>query len=88
MNHRPRRLDVATDLIRCIYASLSEDGFESENLSTFFSQALKKLNLVKKTLDPQTFKFVKERIDKSKDKNLPAKKRREELLSAAISLQN
>ncbi|MCG2685894.1 hypothetical protein L6258_00820 [Candidatus Parcubacteria bacterium] len=44
MIRQPTPLDVATDLKRCVHASLSEKGFESQNFKTFLNHGLTTLN--------------------------------------------
>ncbi|GEM_PF-5386475 len=80
--YKPTKLDAATDLRRSIYASFSKKKFDDPNFKTFFNHALEILKKIK------VDKTVLQRIQKSQDKNLEDEKRREDLLTASILLQN
>lgn len=82
MSHTPTNLDVASDLRRSIYASFSKSKFEDVNFRTFFNHALEILK--KMNVD----RVVLKRIQKSQDESLEDNKRREDLLTASILLQN
>ncbi len=80
--HKPTKLDAITDLRRCIYASFSKDKFDDANYKIFFKHAIKILQNI------SVSKKILLRVEKSKDKNLGDDKRREDLLTASILLQN
>lgn len=88
MTYQPTVLDAASDLRRCIYASYSPEGFNDSNFVTFFSHAQMIIKKVANDLDDQVIKTVNERMDKTQDKEQPLSKRREDLLTSAILLQN
>ena len=82
MTYQPTKLDVVTDLRRCIYASYSEKKFSDPNFKTFFDHAMKILK--NKKIDNEIIK----RLKKSQNEKLDENKRREDLLTASILLQN
>ena len=80
--YKPTNLDAATDLRRCIYASFSKQKFEDPVFKDFFSHAKEILKKQKVS------NVILERLKKSQNKNLDDNKRREDLLTASIFLQN
>ena len=79
MNHVPNRLDVITDLKRCISASFGKDGFDDSNFQTFLLNAENNLQNIKLTNNVKD--LVEERLRKFKEKSSPPEKRREDLLT-------
>lgn len=77
-SHKPTRLDVITDLKRCIYASFSKDGFDDSNFKAFFERA--EVNLKKINLSENTYSQIISRLDKAKDPKQSTEKRREDIL--------
>ena len=83
MNHIPNKLDIKTDLRRSVMASFSQKRFNDKNFITFFNNALKNLDLLKKKIGESKYNEIKERANKSKDIQNSIEKRREDLLTAA-----
>lgn len=88
MTYKPTVLDAASDLRRCIYASYTPEGFNDPNFVTFFQHAQKVLLESGNILDKRLTKIVNGRLRKAQDESNPLSKRREDLLVAAILLQN
>ena len=86
MTHLPNKFDVITDLRRSLYASYSDSLFEDENVKVFLENAEKNLEIIKGELKEDTFKLVKKRLEKAKNKIYPIEKRREDLLTASCLL--
>ncbi|OGK37528.1 MAG: hypothetical protein A2784_01815 [Candidatus Chisholmbacteria bacterium RIFCSPHIGHO2_01_FULL_48_12] len=84
MSHIANELDIKTDLIRCVMASLSPQVFEDKNFKVFFGHALKNLNLIREKMGESKFGEVMLRIKKASDGQNPINKRREDLLTAAV----
>ena len=82
MTHQPTKLDAASDLRRCIYASFSKQKFEDPVFIKFFNHMRDILR--KQKVDKAVF----ERLEKAQGENLDDNKRREDLLTASIFLQN
>lgn len=82
MTYEPTFKDAASDLNRCIYASLSPLKFSDPVFIEFFNQIT--IILKNKEINCEVLK----RINKSQDKNMDHDKRREDLLMASIFLQN
>ncbi len=80
--YKPTKLDAVTDLRRCIYASFSKQKFEDPVFKSFYNHAKEILKKVKVS------NVVLERLEKSQNENLDDNKRREDLLTASIFLQN
>lgn len=87
MTYKPTPQDAASDLLRCIYASLSKEGFKNPNFETFFSHALKVIDQCGDDLDPRILGVVKRCLSRAKDPNLEEAKAREDLLTAASLLR-
>ena len=86
MTHTPNKLDVVTDLRRCLFSSYSDLVFDDSNVKTFLQKAENNLEKIKESIDKKTLALVKERIKKAKDSyNLP-ERRREDLLIASCLL--
>lgn len=86
MTHIPNKFDVITDLRRCLYSSYSNTLFEDENVKFFLTNAEKNLETIKGELKKNTFKLVKNRLEKAKNNKYPIEKRREDLLTASCLL--
>lgn len=86
MTHIPNKFDVITDLRRCLYSSYSKLLFEDENVKCFLTNAEKNLETVKDELKKNTFKLVKNRLEKAKNNRYLIEKRREDLLTASCLL--
>jgi len=86
MNYQPTFFDVAADLKRCIYASLSEGGFEDQNAKEFLNHALMIFKTLEATTNKQVLKIIKRSLHKAQDFKLDPQKRRENLLMAAVFL--
>lgn len=86
MTHIPNKLDVITDLRRCLSSSYNNDFFGDENVKVFLKRAEDNLNFIKEGLDSGTYLEVKKRIEKAKDNNNSPNKRREDLLTASCLL--
>lgn len=84
MSHLPNLLDAATDLRRSIYASFAQEGFESKTPQMFIQSAQK---IIRKNNFDRS-KQVKDLLTEAQDKSLEDNKRRENLLMAAVLLQN
>lgn len=88
MKYKPTVLDAASDLRRCIYASYSKEGFNDPNFASFFQHAKKILLASGGKLDKRLTKIVNERLRKAQDESRPLSRRREDILTVAILLQN
>jgi len=86
MTHIPNKFDVITDLRRCLYSSYSDTLFEDENVKFFLTNAEKNLETIKDELNRNTFKLVKNRLEKAKNNKYLIEKRREDLLTASCLL--
>lgn len=84
MSHVVNRFDVKTDLRRAFMSSFSPKKFEDKNVAVFIDHAVKNMDLIKEKCGDRNFNKAKERIHKSLDKNMPLKKRREDLLTASV----
>lgn len=85
MTHIPNRLDVITDIKRCIMASFSKDGFHDTNFEAFLFNAERNLRNIKL---PDGIKIlVEERLKKFKQGANDLEKRREDLLTIASLIQ-
>jgi hypothetical protein len=82
MKHKPKRLDVITDLRRSIMSSYSKNGFEDSNFKIFLGNA--EANLSKIELDKNTYDLTLKRLNKAKNPKQSIEKRREDLLMASI----
>lgn len=82
MTHKPTLLDAASDLRRCLHASMGKNGFENVNYVVFLSNAEKIIK--NNNADYKVTSLLK----RAKDKTLEADKRRENLLMAASLLMN
>lgn len=88
LTHTPTLLDAAADLKRCIYASFSDQGFRDPNVITFLSHAHKVIDSWEAQLDAKLLAQIRMRLQKAQSPELSDKKRREDLLTAALLLQN
>ncbi len=86
MTHNITKYDVATDLKRCLYSSLSEKSFADENVVIFLKKAEENLGKIAFDLNENTYKLVNERIEKAKDVKSSHSRRREDLLMASCLL--
>ncbi len=84
MNHVPTLQDAASDLYRCVYASLAKDGFESETFKLFFTNAQEILAKFDTPSALEARKLVQRSLNKSLDKA----KRQEDLLTASLILKS
>ena len=84
MSHKPNKLDIVTDLRRCLYASFNANGFESENALIFIKKAEEKLNALKNKINKENYLLIKQRIQKAKNANSSLSRRREDLLTASV----
>ena len=80
--------DAASDLKRVIYASLSSSGFSSPNVSHFLQSADKIVKANKNHLRKDRFNQIKKIISQGNNPLIPEIKRRDDLLMAAVMLQN
>lgn len=87
MTHQPTPRDAACDFRRCVYASLSPDGFDNANLRAFLNHGLAVFEEVKDGIDPQVRQLVRERLSKAQDPKRDLSYRREDLLMAASFLR-
>lgn len=83
MSHTPTSLDVASDLRRCVYASLSSDGFEDKMYQECLQDALTGLDQIKGKLNKNIYLSIYKLIHKQ---NKDIRRRREDLLTASIIL--
>lgn len=88
MTHSPTLLDVAADLRRCIYASFDNDEFNSKNFLIFWENAQKILASLQNQLDNSTKTSIKKLLSKAQNSEFTSERRREDILTAAILLQN
>lgn len=86
MTHTPNKLDVVTDLRRCLSASYSDLVFNNENVKIFLQKAENNLEKLKENIAEETMALVKKRIEKAKDSNNLPERRREDLLMASCLL--
>lgn len=87
MSHQPTLQDAATDLLRTVYASRSSQGFQSANAQEFLKHAQKIINQRKGQLGKSLKQDLEKCLSKGFDANLPADKRQEHLLTAAMLLK-
>ncbi len=80
--YKPTKLDAITDLRRCIYASFSKQKFDDPVFKDFYNHAKNILRTQKVN------NSVLKRLENAQNKNLDDNKRREDLLTASIFLQN
>lgn len=86
MNYQPRPGDIAMDLERCFYSSMSKNGFENKNYKVFLKNAQTLLKSLEPTIKPQTFKKVTLCLKKATNSKRNANHRREDLLLASTLL--
>lgn len=86
MNHQPTSLDLAADLRRCLYLSLSQEGFTDQNFLTFFHHALQVFSQIKNQIDPSLLSLLQKLLRRSQNSQLSLQKRREDLLTASLLL--
>jgi len=86
MTHIPNKFDIITDLRRCLYSSYSNSLFEDENVKLFLTNAEKNLETIKDKLNKNTFKLIKNRLERAKNTKYLVEKRREDLLTASCLL--
>jgi len=86
MTHIPNKFDIITDLRRCLYSSYSNSLFEDENVKLFLTNAEKNLETIKDKLNKNTFKLIKNRLERAKNTKYLIEKRREDLLTASCLL--
>lgn len=85
--YKPTPMDVACDLIRCVYFSKTNQNFSNSNFVNFLSHAEKILPTTRKEIAPKRYLEIKKRIAKAKDVKMASQKRQEDLLTAATLLQ-
>jgi len=89
MNHIPNAADAASDLIRCIYASFSKEGFANETFIEFYDHSKKILTRLESKINQTALSEIKERLKKAESRKMPNSKRREDLLMVSnILLQS
>lgn len=88
MSHRPTPADVAADLMRCIYASYSQNGFDDENVVRFLTHAKNSLYKIKDRMPKTSLRIIEQRLKSSMNKQLSIEKRREDFLTASIFLKS
>lgn len=88
MTYQPTPLDAATDLKRCLSASYDEKPFASDTFTTFLNHSLIIIKQLEDSLDRQRLKVIQERLAKAQDPVADPLKRREDLLTAAVLLEN
>lgn len=86
MSHFPTSADIATDLRRCVYASLSPKKFSDETYLEFYHHAQKIYLALRKSINPTLRKEVNKRLKKTQNSQNPDSERREDLLTASILL--
>ncbi len=86
--HKPNNFDIVCDLHRCIYSSLSTEGFKDSNFSVFWNLAKKNLNIIKETIDSKTFNNIKRELKLATSKDIEINHRREHILNASVILQS
>ncbi|MDP2874162.1 MAG: hypothetical protein Q8N84_02630 [bacterium] len=88
MTYQPTPLDAATDLKRCLFASYDEKPFASDTFTTFLNHSLVIIKHLEDSLDLHRLKIIRERLEKAQDLSADPQKRREDLLTAAVLLEN
>lgn len=88
MAYQPTPLDAATDLKRCLSASYDERPFASATFTTFLNHSLTIIKHLEDSLDRSRLKIIQERLAKAQDPVADPQKRREDLLTAAVLLEN
>jgi len=87
MTHRPTLFDAAADLRRCIYASLSSEGFNNPNFHRFLSHALGIIDQIEDAKEPRVLEIVNRCLSRAQGQDIDSIKAREDLLMAALLLQ-
>lgn len=88
MSHKPTALDASTDLRRSIYSSFSKKSLDSKSSKFFIANAEHIIKSNRDKIDKTRLLIVKNLIREAKNDELKNNERRENLLTAAILLQN
>jgi predicted ATP-binding protein involved in virulence len=86
MSHDPTPSDVASDLLRCVNATISPEGFENPSYKHFLKSALNTLPKIKEKVDRKRIRLIRTRLNKAINRSLEKVKRQEDLLMASSLL--
>lgn len=85
-DYAPTARDVATDLQRCIYASLKPDGFRSATFDMFFKHALKIYGEIENDIEIARRIKIATHLKKAQNDKLNIRQRQEHLHMASYFL--
>ena len=87
MSHVPTSLDVSTDLIRCIYASMTPEKFDDPMFKVFLNHANQLLVGIKSEIPRNNLENIEKCLARAGDPKKSMEHRREDLLTASVLLR-